>query len=100
MDDTPNKERVRLMHRSTSYLEFLPDGDRVDNTIGEKYDMVDSHINTHALGNSFTSINGFYDLYINGTAKTVSPSPNDNTSESGNDIGFLIANTDISLPNE
>jgi len=86
MDDTPNKERVRLMHRSTSYLEFLPDGDRVDNTIGEKYDMVDSHINTHALGNSFTSINGFYDLYINGTAKTVSPSPNDNTSESAYNV--------------
>ena len=86
MDDTPNKERVRLMHRSTSYLEFLPDGDRVDNTIGEKYDMVDSHINTHALGNSFTNINGFYDLYVNGTAKTVSPSPNDITSESAYNV--------------
>ena len=38
MDDTPNKERVRLMHRSTSYLELLQDGDRIDNTVGEKFD--------------------------------------------------------------
>ena len=35
--------------------------------------MVDLNINTHALGNSFTHINAFYDLYVNG-AKTVSPS--------------------------
>ena len=86
MDDTPNKERLRLMHRSTSYIEYLPDGDRVDNTIGEKYDLVDSHINTHALGNSFTNINGFYDLYVNGTSKTVSPSPNDSTSSSAYNV--------------
>ena len=86
MDDTPNKERVRLMHRSTSYIEYLPDGDRVDNTIGEKYDMVDSHINTHALGNSYTNINGFFDMYVKGTAKTVSPSPNDSTSSSAYNV--------------
>ena len=99
MDDSPNKERVRLMHRSTSYLEFLQDGDRVDNTVGEKFDMVDSNINTHALGNSFTHINGFYDLYVNGSAKTVSPSPNDSTSSSAFNVKIGSGNASVVTQN-
>ena len=82
MDDTPKRERVRLMHRSTSYIEFLQDGDRVDSTVGEKFDMVDSNINTHALGNSFTSVNGFFDLYVKGNEKTIAPGALSPTSSS------------------
>lgn len=66
MDDTPNRERIRLMHRSTSNIEFLPTGDRVDTTIGGKYDMIDSNLETHALGNMFTNAEGQYDLYVGG----------------------------------
>ena len=66
MDDTPGKERIRLLHRSTSYIEFLSTGDRVDNTIGEKFDMVDSNIRTHALGSSFMNVGGYHDLYVGG----------------------------------
>ena len=66
MDDSPGRERIRLMHRSTSNIEFLPSGDRVDLTIGAKYDMVDSNIETHALGNMFTNTEGQYDLYVGG----------------------------------
>ena len=66
MDDTPTKERVRIMHRSTSYIEFLSTGDRVDNTIGEKFDMADSNIRTHALGSSFMNVGGYHDLYVGG----------------------------------
>mgnify|MGYP001158473847 CR=1 FL=1 len=66
MDDSPGKERLRILHRSTSNIEFLPTGDRVDTTIGAKYDMVDSNIETHALGNMFTNTEGQYDLYVGG----------------------------------
>ena len=99
MDDTPGKERVRLMHRSTSYIEYLNDGDRVDNTVGKKYDMVDSDMSIHALGNSFTSINGFYDLYVKGNAKTVSPSPNDSTASSAFNIKVGSGNASLVTDN-
>ena len=73
MDDTPSRERVRILHRSTSYLEFLPNGSRVDNTIGEKYDMCDSNFKSHCLGNSLQNVGGYYDLFIDGSS---SPSKN------------------------
>ena len=82
MDDSPGKERVRLMHRSTTFIEMLKDGDRVDQTIGDKFDMVDGDFKSHSLGSNFQSINGFYDLYVKGNKKTTSPSIFDNTASS------------------
>ena len=61
--------------------------------------MVDSNINTHALGNSFTNINGFYDLYVNGSAKTVSPSPNDSTSSSAFNVKIGSGNASVVTQN-
>ena len=68
MDDTPSRERLRILHRSTSYIEFLPNGSRVDNTIGEKYDMIDSNFKSHCLGNSLNNVGGYYDMYIDGSS--------------------------------
>ena len=66
MDDTPNRERLRLMHRSTSNIEFLPNGSRVDMTVGEKFEMCDSNFESHCLGNSLNNVNGYYDIYVGG----------------------------------
>lgn len=66
LDDTPTKERVRIMHRSTSYIEFLNSGERVDSTVGSRYDMVDSNFVSHILGSKFENVSGAFDLRIEG----------------------------------
>lgn len=68
MDDTPSRERLRILHRSTSYIEFLPNGSRVDNTIGEKYDMGDTNYKSHFLGNSLHNVGGYFDMYVDGSS--------------------------------
>ena len=66
LDDTPTKERVRIMHRSTSYIEFLNTGERVDSTVGNRYDMVDANFVSHILGSKFENVSGAFDLRIEG----------------------------------
>ena len=69
LDDTPTKERVRIMHRSTSYIEFLNTGERVDSTVGSRYDMVDSNFVSHILGSKFENVSGAFDLRIEGNSR-------------------------------
>lgn len=40
MDDTRSKERVHLAHRTGTFLEFLPDGSRVDKAANDQYTIV------------------------------------------------------------
>lgn len=37
LDDTPGRERVRVTHRTGSYIEMLPTGDVVHKTFGDDY---------------------------------------------------------------
>lgn len=102
MDDTPGKERIRLLHRSTSYMEFASTGDRIDNTIGEQYNLVDSNIKTHALGNIFTNVGGYHDLYVNGVGSPNKKSYNvrvksgtANIETSDGDINIIAGGTGV-----
>ena len=66
MDDTVGKERLRIMHRSTSNMHYHPNGDRVDLTVGSLYNMVDSDYISHVIGNKIESIEGRLDVVVRG----------------------------------
>ena len=50
IDDTPDKERIHIYHKSGSFSEFHASGDKVDKTEGDKY--------TITLGNDYLAVTG------------------------------------------
>ena len=58
LDDTPGGERVRLLHRTQSFLEFLPDGSRVDNVVGKSYFLADTDVHSHIYGDEIKHVKG------------------------------------------
>ena len=58
LDDSPGAERVRLLHRTQSFLEFLPDGSRVDNTVGKSYFLCDTDVHSHIYGDEIKHVEG------------------------------------------
>ena len=58
LDDSPGYERVRLLHRSQSFLEFTNDGSKVENVVGNSYKLCDSDIFTHIYGSEFKNVKG------------------------------------------
>ncbi len=42
MDDTPTRERVRIQHRSGSFIEMHPNGDEVHKIVGKGYEIIAS----------------------------------------------------------
>lgn len=65
LDDTPGKERVRLLHRSTSFIEFENDGSRYDNVIGKYYLMTDANFESHIMGNEIKNVGGRQNILLN-----------------------------------
>lgn len=65
MDDTPGFERVRLMHRSQTFLEIDSDGHRIDSTVGMKYNFVDSNSYSHIVGTEHVTIGGGLQMLLN-----------------------------------
>lgn len=78
-DDTKNAERIRLAHKSGSYLEYTSKGDKVDNIIGREYkyntggftQTVDENSDLKYNGNLRVSVGKHQHVEING-AKTES----------------------------
>ncbi len=87
LDDTPSAERVRLMHRSGSGVEWSPDGSRVEKIVQDAYTIVlkDSKIGIYGAsditvhgdatlmvkGNRIEHIDGDYHLSVEGDMKTI-----------------------------
>lgn len=85
MDDTPDRERIRLTHRVGSFIEMHPNGDEVHKIRGTGYEIVangknvmitgDCNItvigNANFLveGNKTETINGDYTLEVTGDLK-------------------------------
>lgn len=67
VDDTLGNERIKRMHASGSYEEFLPDGSRVVTVIGDDYDIT--------IENKQMTVNGQLNIYVNGQCNITS---NDN----------------------
>ena len=78
-DDTPGSERIRLAHKSGTYLELSTGGDKFDNTLGREYkyntggftQTVDENSDLKYNGNLRVSIGKHQHVEING-AKTES----------------------------
>jgi hypothetical protein len=82
MDDTPGAERLRIHHRSGSFIEMHPNGDEVHKIYGDGYEIIAKNKNVlisgvcnitvekdcliHVKGNKKELIDGDYSLVIKG----------------------------------
>jgi hypothetical protein len=83
MDDTPTRERVRLQHRTGTFIEMHPNGDEVHKVYGDGYEitiknknvLIKGHCNITIEGDSILDIKGDkiervagdYNLQVNGS---------------------------------
>lgn len=66
MDDTPKRERVRLQHRTGTFIEMHPNGDEVHKVYGDGYEiticdknvMIHGHCSVTIQGDSVVNIEG------------------------------------------
>lgn len=82
MDDTPNRERVKLMHRTGTFIEMHPNGDEVHKVYGDGYEItiqnkfikvkgqcnitIEGDSITEIMGNKYEVVRGDYALVVNG----------------------------------
>lgn len=66
MDDTPTRERIRLQHRSNTFIEMHPNGDEVHKIYGKSYEIVINGKNVEITGDCNITINGNANFQING----------------------------------
>ena len=69
MDDTPGRERIRLLHRTTSFLDFQNNGNRIDNVVGKYYLMVDNNLESSVFGDEIRNVGGIQNILINSKGK-------------------------------
>lgn len=65
-DDTKNAERVHIYHRSGSYTEWGPDGDRVERIQRNKFEVVVGNEQVYVKGDVTIYVDGNYDLNVTG----------------------------------
>jgi hypothetical protein len=58
MDDTPQRERVRLQHRTGTFIEMHPNGDEVHKVYGDGYEITIKDKNVLIEGHCSITING------------------------------------------
>ena len=66
MDDTPTRERVRLSHRSGTFIEMQPNGDEVHKVYGTGYEITVQGKNVEINGACNITINGDSNIHITG----------------------------------
>lgn len=74
MDDTPTRERVRLQHRSGTFLEMHPNGDEVHKIYGTGYEiqlkgknvLIKGTCNITIEGNANMDVKGDYNVQVAG----------------------------------
>ena len=64
-DDTADKQRIHLYHRTGSSVEYNPNGDRIDIIKGISYNITSSHNLVNIDGRSDISIGGRHKIFIN-----------------------------------
>lgn len=119
MDDTPGRERVRMQHRTGTFIEMHPDGSQVNHIFGESFHIVESdgHVLIkgacsivvegnaaidvqgdmiqHVGGNMRTLVEGDYDLVVRGATNIISNGDTDITTNQGGTI--TLGATDVFL---
>jgi len=92
LDDTPTRERVRLQHRSKTFIEMHPNGDEVHKIYGDGYEItlndrniligssgkgnlnieIHGDVNMNVVNGSVNQqIDGNYELHVKGNYSTV-----------------------------
>jgi hypothetical protein len=66
MDDTPTRERVRLSHRTGTFIEMQPNGDEVHKVYGTGYEITVKGKNVEINGVCNITINGDSNIHITG----------------------------------
>jgi hypothetical protein len=63
-DDTPGKERIHLAHRSGSFQEWYPDGDKVEKITKNNYTIVMKDDSVYIMGNCNVTVQGSAQVYV------------------------------------
>jgi hypothetical protein len=92
-DDTKDAERIHLYHRSGSYVEWAPNGDRTERIEKDKFEVVvgnesvyiKGNVKVYVDGNVSLEIGGNFDAKIGGTC----------TVESGGNMRFTAPRIDM-----
>ena len=58
LDDTPTRERIRLQHRSGTFIEMHPNGDEVHKVYGDGYEITINNKNVLIQGQCNIEIQG------------------------------------------
>lgn len=99
LDDTPNRERVKLLHRTGTFIEMHPNGNEVHKVYGDGFEItirnknvliggdcrvtVEGNASFHVKGdrtervdgNFYQVVNGNYSLQVKGNASLASDKP-------------------------
>lgn len=83
-DDTPSNERIHLYHRSGSYVEWGPDGDRSERiekdkftvVIGDDSVYVKGDVAIYVDGNVTAQVGGQVNMTVSGTVNATAPTFN------------------------
>jgi len=67
LDDTPNYERINLMHKTGSHVEFRPTGDVHKKVVGSSNIVVNKDESMHVKGNRLVYIDGDLTYVVNGS---------------------------------
>jgi hypothetical protein len=67
-DDTPGAERVHIAHRSGSFIEWFPDGSRVEKITKDNYSIVMKDDNVYIMGKCNITVQGDAEIYVKGNA--------------------------------
>jgi len=65
-DDTPGKERIQIAHRSGTFTEMYPDGDKVEKITKDNYTIVMKDNHVYIMGKCYVTIQGDAELYVQG----------------------------------
>lgn len=66
MDDTPGFERVRLQHRTRTFTEIDPEGNRVNKIVGKNIEIIEKNNFVHVKGVCNLRVEGDCNLVVNG----------------------------------
>ena len=66
MDDTPERERIRISHRSNTFIEMHPNGDEVHKIFGDGYEIVVKDKNVLIKGTCNITIEGDCNMRVQG----------------------------------
>ena len=66
LDDTPNKERIHIFHRTGTYTEINQEGRRVNKIVGDDIEVVLKDKTVYIQGNAKVEIKGNVDVKVDG----------------------------------